>query len=108
MARAHQLAPHRGAAAIGLGRCLGIGGERQNKMKRSNCWSLFTVTTPKLDASVLRELTILWTICDRGSTSRAPGGESVLAESETAVLPAMKSVSRRRPACLPIVHLDCA
>ena len=28
--------------------------------------------------------------------------------AETVVLPAMKSVSRRRPACLPIVHLDCA
>ena len=27
--------------------------------------------------------------------------------AETAVLPAMKSVSRRRPACLPIVHLLC-
>jgi hypothetical protein len=28
--------------------------------------------------------------------------------AETAVLPAMKSVSRRRPACLPIVHIYCA
>ena len=27
--------------------------------------------------------------------------------AETAVLPAMKSVFRRRPACLPIVHLLC-
>ena len=32
--------------------------------------------------------------------------DNVLAE--TAVLPAMKSVSRRRPACLPIVHIYCA
>ena len=32
-------------------------------------------------------------------------GNSFLAK--TAVLPAMKSVSRRRPACLPIVHLLC-
>ena len=82
-ARAHQLAPHRGAAAIGLGRCLGKGGERQNKMKRSNCWSLFTVTPPKLDASVLRELTIL---CDTGRVSapRSPVESAGLGRNSSA------------------------
>jgi hypothetical protein len=38
--------------------------------------------------------------------NRAPAASLFLAE--TAVLPAMKSVSRRRPACLPIVHIYCA
>ncbi len=33
---------------------------------------------------------------------------SAIVLAETAVLPAMKSVSRRRPACLPIVHIYCA
>ena len=42
----------------------------------------------------------------RGDKSDAEATVIILAE--TAVLPAMKSVSRRRPACLPIVHLDCA
>ena len=32
---------------------------------------------------------------------------SAIVLAETAVLPAMKSVSRRRPACLPIVHIYC-
>ena len=40
------------------------------------------------------------------TVSSRPPHSKILAE--TAVLPAMKSVTRRRPACLPIVHFYCA